>query len=66
MNKGGLREMDAGDGKLLYARGELSTGIGPFYTEPHAVTPPSGVVRCDCLACREQQQHRTLFQREPT
>jgi hypothetical protein len=53
-----------GDLKLLHAPAELSTGIGSFYMRREAL--PAIVARCDCLACREEQQHQTYFQREPT
>jgi hypothetical protein len=66
MNNDQQGEMQVGAMKSLHAADELSTGIGSFYTEPGLPSPPSAAVRCDCLACREQELIERFFRREPT
>ena len=51
--------------EILRASDELSTGLGSFYI-PQFRGLKAGAARCDCLACREQQQQRTIFNREST
>lgn len=65
MNNSTSGGSDPGSVEFLRRGAELSTDIGSFYI-PALGGLEAGAARCDCLACREQQQQRTIFKREST
>jgi hypothetical protein len=51
--------------ELIHAPSEVATAIGSFYTGRKDPVAAVSAVHCDCVECREQQQQRPLFEREP-